>query len=106
MYTGIGQFQQHTSESCSQRVRNLAERSWTATHKVRNNFNFSRCRNSSKAYHTNFIDAELSTIKINNKSNKQMEDEVLTFTPPESFASGQFWGIDALVGGLRFSIVV
>ena len=24
----------------------------------------------------------------------------LTFTPPESFTSGQFWGIYALIGGV------
>jgi len=26
---------------------------------------------------------------------------ILTFTPPESAPSGQFWGIYALIGGVR-----
>jgi len=28
----------------------------------------------------------------------------LTFTPPESFPSGQFWGIYASIGGVRVKI--
>jgi len=29
---------------------------------------------------------------------------MLTITPPESFPSGQFWGIYALIGGVRVNM--
>ena len=29
----------------------------------------------------------------------------LTFTPPESFPSSQFWGIYALIGGVRVKLL-
>ena len=31
----------------------------------------------------------------------EQQGRVLTFTPPQSFPSGQFWGIYALIWGVR-----
>jgi len=35
----------------------------------------------------------------------QKQKKTLTFTPPESAPSGQFWGINALIGGVRVNVI-